>query len=255
MVKGKHVLVGIFRLGLLPASLLAQDKPPAPYFITYDHYMEDPDELELATNVVSGHERGLNTFLGNFNEFEYGIRKWWTTEFYLDWQHTKHEGSLFTGFRIENRFRLFLEPHKINPILYVEYEHLNGADKTLKEIVGFDSKEDLEAPNSETREEHEREIEAKRSFQPDWRMNLLKILMQNLHGERWNLIPVGLSCPLAAAIGNRCTFCASRFAAGLEVYGGWGHGATSHQRHLPVRCSTVCFRSSETVIRFSPGWA
>ena len=48
---------------------------------------------------------------------------------YLDWQHTKHEGSLFTGFRFENRFRPFLEEHRINPVFYVEYEHVNGADK------------------------------------------------------------------------------------------------------------------------------
>jgi len=38
----------------------------------------------------------------------------------------------------------------INPVLYVQYEPLNGADKTLTEIVGFDSKENLRVPNRES---------------------------------------------------------------------------------------------------------
>ena len=68
---------------------------------------------------------------------------------------------MFTGFRIENPFRLLREEHTINPVLYVEYEHLNGADKTLKEIVGFDSKEDLRIPNSVASQKTEHEIDTK----------------------------------------------------------------------------------------------
>lgn len=262
MVKVKHVLVGIFSaLGLLPSSLLGQEKmPPVPYFITYDHYMEEVDALEIATSFVSGRSRGLNTFLGNWIEFEYGARKWWTTAFYVNWQHTQHEGSLFTGFRFENRFRLFLEPHKINPVLYVEYEHLNGADKTLKEIVGFDSKEDLTVPNSESREEREREIETKLILSSEigeWNFSENFIAVKNLHGEKWEFgYAAGVSRPLAAAKGNRCTFCAERFAAGLEVYGGlgiWGDVTVrgTSQYIAPV---VVWALPSETVIRFSPGW-
>src|SRR5215468_3333442 len=156
------ILVGFFLfLGLLPTSLHAQDVLHTPYFVTYDHYLEEVDALEVGTSAVVGKDHDLNTFIGGFTEFEYGARRWWTSEFYLDWQHTRHEGSLFTGFRWENRFRPFLEPHKINPVLYVEYEHLNGADKTLKEIVGFDGVADLAVPNSEAREEHGNELETK----------------------------------------------------------------------------------------------
>ena len=132
MVRVKNALIGLFAaLGLLPALVLAQERTPTPYFVAYDHYMEEPGALEIGTSPVLGRAHGLNTFLGALNEFEYGARRWWTTEFYIDWQHTRHEGSLFTGFRFENRFRPFLEPHRINPILYVEYAHINGADKTL----------------------------------------------------------------------------------------------------------------------------
>ena len=60
---------------------------------------------------------------------------------------------MFTGFRIENRFSLLPGDHRIKPVLYVEYEHLNEADKTLKEIVGFDAQEDFLVPNSVARED------------------------------------------------------------------------------------------------------
>jgi len=261
MIRLKRVLIGLFSgLGLLPASLLAQDRIQSPYFITYDYHLEEVDALELAINPVLGRDHDINTFLGDWNEFEYGARKWWTTEFYLDWQHTKHEGSVFTGFRFENRFRPFLESHWINPVLYVEYEHLNGADKTLKEIVGFDSKEDLNVPNSEAREEAEHEFETKLILSSDiglWNLSENFIGVKNIHEGVWEFgYSVGLSRPLAAPSGNRCTFCPERFAAGVEMYGGlgeWGRftlGGTS-QYIAPVFLWSL---PSETTIRVSPGW-
>src|SRR5439155_1621736 len=145
-------------LGVLASPGLAQERP---YFITYDHHMEEPGNLEVATNPVIGEARGISTFIGNWTEFEYGAKGWWTSEFYVDSQHTLHDGGLLTGFRFENRFRLLLGEHRINPVLYVEYEHINGADKTLKEVVGFDRKEGYAKPNWETRLEHEGEFETK----------------------------------------------------------------------------------------------
>src|SRR5262249_40359675 len=140
------------------ATLFAQERP---YFVTYDHHMEEPGSLELAVNPVLGRSPALNSFIGSWTEIEYGAKGWWTTEFYLDSQHTRREGGLFTRFRFENRFRLLNREHRFNPVLYLEYEHVNGADKTLKEIVGFDGKSDQAVPNAEARFEHEREIETK----------------------------------------------------------------------------------------------
>src|SRR5262249_26792068 len=106
VTKVKHALIGLFvSFGLLSMLGLAQEKTPTPYFVVYDHYMEELDALEIGTSPVLGRAHGINTFLGVLTEFEYGARKWWTTELYIDWQHTRHEGSLFTGFRFENRFR------------------------------------------------------------------------------------------------------------------------------------------------------
>jgi len=57
------------------------------------------------------------------------LKGWWTTEFYLDGLSTA-ENTLFTGYRWENRFRVLPREHWINPVLYVEFANINGADKT-----------------------------------------------------------------------------------------------------------------------------
>src|SRR5262249_34951650 len=189
-----------------------------------DHYLEEPDELEIRSDSVIGKDQSINTFLGSFTEFEYGARHWWTTEVYLDWQHTWDEGSVFTGLRFENRFRPLLEQHRINPVLYVEYEHLNGADKTLKEIVGFDGTADVAEHNSVTRHEHERELETKLILSSDiglWNVAENFIGVKNLTGGPWEFgYAFGVSRQLAASTGKHCTFCSERFVAGVEVYGG-----------------------------------
>ena len=86
-------------------------------------------------------------------EFEYGVKGWWTSEVYLDWQTTRGQGALFTGYRWENRFRLSMREHWINPVFYVEFEDINGADKSLLEIVNHDGQDDLVAQRGAAREE------------------------------------------------------------------------------------------------------
>jgi hypothetical protein len=246
--------------GLLPSSIFAQDRIHSPYFVTYDHYLEGVDELEIATTFVNGRDPAINNFVSNYTEFEYGARKWWTTELYIDWQHTNHEGNLFTGYRWENRFRPFLEPHKVNLVLYAEYEHLNGADKSLKEIVGFDGVADLAEPMSETREEKEREIETKLIFSSQigqWNLSENFIGAKGIHGGKWEFgYAVGLSRPLAAPTGRRCTFCAEKFSAGIEVYGGLGEWGDFTFRNTSQYIAPTVLWSlpSETNIQFSPGW-
>src|SRR5215467_10667045 len=154
--------IGLFStLILLSVCAYGQDEINSPYFVAYDHYMEELRSLDIEADAVVGQAHDINTFVGVAPQFEYGTMKWWTTELYLDMQHTNHEGSLFTGFRIENRFRLFLEEHKINPVLYVEYENVNGADKILKEVVGFDSRADFAVPNNVARHDKEHEMEGR----------------------------------------------------------------------------------------------
>src|SRR5690348_16377698 len=108
----------------LSALVLAVMAPPAawggegPFFITYTHQMEEPGNLEIAVKNVTGKPGGGDRFLGHSTELEYGVTGWWTSEWYLDGQVTSGESALFTGYRWENRFRLFPQEHWINPVLY-----------------------------------------------------------------------------------------------------------------------------------------
>lgn len=213
-------------LSLFPSRGLAQE---APYFVTYDHHLEEPGNLELSTNALLGlAPRAGNGFLGNWTEFEYGVKGWWTTEFYLDAQSTWGEGALFTGFRWENRFRPLMGEHRVNPVLYAEYENLSGADKTFKEVVGFDSGFDNLEPNSQSRLETEREIETKlilSSAFKGWNVAENFITEKNLAGsEAWEFgYALGLNRPLASAASpSPCALCRENFRAGVELYGGLG---------------------------------
>ena len=252
------LLAGAF-LFLRSESGFAQEEYEQPYFVTYSAHMEEVGTLEIEAETVSGRPEGGNRFFGNPTEFEYGISHWWTTEFYLDWQHTRHEGSLFTGFRIENRFSLLPGDHRIKPVLYVEYEHLNGADKTLKEIVGFDAQEDFLVPNSVAREERAHEVEAKLIVSGEfksWDLSGNFITEKNLHGEPWEFgYAVGLSRPLAAPTGKKCAWCREAFSVGVEAYGGLGTwndftGRGTSQYIAPVFSWTL---PSHTTFRLSPG--
>ena len=122
-------LAALFALAVTPPALRAQEKP---YFVTYDHHMEEPGDLEVAFSPVVGVPKTARTFTGSTLEIGYGAKGWWTTELYLDGQTTRGDSTIFTGYRWENRFRPLLREHWINPVLYVEFDNLNGADKSLK---------------------------------------------------------------------------------------------------------------------------
>ena len=208
-------------LFLLPVSAHAQEY----YFITYSHHMEEPGNLELATRAVSGFPQGGNSFLGNAVEFEYGVKTWWTSELYLDAQSTSGESSVFTGFRVENRFRPLLREHWINPVLYVEFEDINSADKTLLEIVGKDGRTDF--LDRSDRHEKKREAELRLILSSNfkgWNLAENLIAEKNLAGNPWEFgYSVGISRPLSLlASPQACLWCRENFSVGAELYGGLG---------------------------------
>ena len=127
----------------VPSRLQAQESP---YLVTYDHYLEEPGNLEVEYFSTLGTQRAGHDFHAGWLEFEYGATAWWTTELYLDGQTTFHDSTIFTGFRWENRFRLLPREHWINPVFYVEFENINGANKSLLEIVNHDGRDDLAVP-------------------------------------------------------------------------------------------------------------
>jgi mono/diheme cytochrome c family protein len=220
----------------LPGGAGTQERP---YFITYNHQMEEPGSLEVALHPVYGTQRGGGSFIASWLELEYGARGWWTTELYLDGQATRGQGAVFSGFRWENRFRPLLGEHRLNPVLYVELEDLNGADKTLLEVVGHDVAADHAVPNAESRRERKREVETKLILAGklhDWDLAGNLIAEKNVAGGAWEFgYAIGAGRPLALAARPRpCTLCPENFTAGVELYGGLGdaHGVglrgTSH---------------------------
>lgn len=146
-------------LAVLALAVIRALAGEGPFFVTYTHQMEEPGNLEIATKNVIGNLTRPTRFLGATTELEYGLSSWWTTEFYLDGQTKRGQSTLFTGYRWENRARLLSGEHWINSVLYVEFENINGADKTMLEIVNHDGVDDLVNPNEETRVEKKRELE------------------------------------------------------------------------------------------------
>jgi hypothetical protein len=208
----------------LPSSARAQESS---YIVAYDHYLEEPGNLEIEYFSTFGTQRGGNNFHSFWMEFEYGATAWWTTEFYLDAQTTFNENTLFTGFRWENRFRPLKREHFINPILYVEYENKNGADKILKEVEGHDVESDFLVPNAEARKDHVNELEFKlilSSTVKGWNFTQNTIAAKNLSNNPWEFgYALGASRPLALkASAKRCSLCRENFVAGVEMYGGLG---------------------------------
>ena len=209
---------------LTASAAFGQEKP---YFVTYSHDLEEPGNLEIETKTAIGQPDGANTFGAMIMELEYGARAWWTTELYLDGQTTSNESTVFTGFRFENRFRPLMREHVINPVLYVEYESITGADKALLEVVGHDGQGDLSEPNAEARQEHEHEGELKlilSSNLKNWNISENFIAEKNLGHSPWEFgYAVGASRPLrTSSSGKECVFCADKFLAGVEAYGGLG---------------------------------
>ena len=232
-----------------------------PFFITYTHQMEEPGNLEIATKNVAGKPGDGNRFLGTATEFEYGVKGWWTTEVYLDGQATGRESAIFTGYRWEHRFRLLPREHWINPVLYVEFENINGADKGLLEVVGHDGKEDIATPNAEARLEKKREIEAKlilSSHFKGWTIAENFIAEKNIRHEPYEFgYAAGVSRPLAlAARPDRCNLCPENFQVGVELYGGLGTHADFglHETSHYIAPTVAWTLANGVMFKVSPGF-
>jgi hypothetical protein len=213
---------------LLLASCRFSLAQESPYIVTYNHYLEEPGSLELEYFSTFGTQRAGNDFHAFWMEFEYGATAWWTTELYLDGQTTFRDSTVFTGFRWENRFRLLQREHLVNPVLYLEYEQISGADKILKEVEGHDVESDFTASNALLRKEHKHELELKlllSSTFKGWNVAVDPIVSKNLlPSEPWEFAyAVGAGRPLALkASPKRCSLCLENLVAGVEMYGGLG---------------------------------
>jgi hypothetical protein len=212
---------------LLLFLALAAFGQEAPNFVTYDHHMEEAGNLEISTQSTVGFQKhNLPAYWGQLLEFEYGVTDWWSSALYLEGASQQHDSTVFTGWRVESRFRPLQGEHKINPVLYFEFEDINEASRIKKEVVGHaqPSGESL----SELRGDKARELEGKLILSSDvhnWNIAENFILEKNLtqnEGIEFGYA-LGAYRPLVAmAAAKDCTFCPENFMAGMELYGGLG---------------------------------
>jgi len=250
-----------FHLLLLLPLALPTLAAEGPFFITYTHQMEEPGNLEISFRGVTGKPSGANRFYGVTGEFEYGVRAWWTSEVYLEGQTTNGDSTVFTGSRWENRFRLLPREHWINPVLYVEFENINGANRSLLEVVGHDGEDDLTGANAPARQEKQREVETKlilSSHLRGWTLAENFIAEKNVRHAPFEFgYSLGVSRPLAlAARPSACRLCPENMQAGLELYGGLGtHSEFGLHETAHYLAPTLAWQvGASTSIKLSPGF-
>ena len=211
-------------LSMLCGSARAQEPP---YVVAYSDVLEEPGNLEFATQNLYSTPKDANPFYAQTVEVEYGITAWWTAETYLQGQTTAHDSTIFTGFRFENRFRPLRRSHWVNPIVYVEYEDISQADKSFLEVTGNHVIQDQQVANAPLRRDVERSVEGKliaSSYVKGFNFSENIIAEKNISNEPWEFgYAVGVSRPLASeASSGHCVFCRQYFAVGGELFGGLG---------------------------------
>ena len=204
----------------------AQTAEP-PYFVTYSDVLEEPGNLEVASQNLGAAPKDANAFYSQTVEFEYGVTAWYTTEVYVQGQTTLNDSTVFTGFRWENRFRPLRSTHWINPVIYIEYEDHSQADKSFLEITDHAVISDQQVSNALLRNSVERAMEGKLILSSTFNgFNLSEnfIAEKNLTNEPWEFgYAVGASRSLASAGSSKdCKFCRQYFTVGAELFGGLG---------------------------------
>src|SRR5574340_296645 len=220
----RYPLLAVGLCWLAAVAAAAQEKP---YFVTYDHHLEEPGNLEISwMNTVGVQRNRLPTYWAPFLELGYGVTAWWTSELYLEGQSRPGDSTIFTGWRLENRFRPLAREHRVNPILYFEFEDTNEGSRIQKEVVGH--AEPLEEPNAVLRGKRARELEMKlilSSQVRDWNIAENFIAEKSLSEDEGFEFgyALGVSRPLSRLASARaCRFCRENFSAGVEFYGGLG---------------------------------
>lgn len=250
-----------FALLLLLGCMTLAHGQEAPYFVTYDHHLEEPGNLEIETSATAGIPRsGQQLFVAPYMEIEYGVTGRWTSELYLESQATSGDSAVFTGWRLENRFRPLKREHGINPVLYLEYENVNEASRIMKEVEGHS--EISSERNAELSRTAVHELEAKlilSSDVHDWNLAGNFLATKNFSASEGFEFgyALGVAHPLArVASGKQCRLCRENFVAGLEMYGGLGStlDLSLHETAHYVAPAIAWQMSDNSSLRFSAGF-
>ncbi len=128
------VIIGIGVLSVWAGAALAGN---GANFVLYNHHTAEAGEMEVMLMSDFGQDPDGTRYTAQMVEFELGVTDRWTMEFMVEGQATFGEGGYnFTGFRLENRYRLFEYGTFLNPVIYVEYESLSDDTLYLMEMSG-----------------------------------------------------------------------------------------------------------------------
>ncbi len=129
---GAFIAVILGALAVHPAAVFAGN---GANFVLYNHHTAETGEAEIMFMNDFGEEPNGSRYNAQMIEAELGITDQWTTEFMVE-GYTSSGGFNFTGFRWENRYRLFDYGTFLNPVVYFEYEDLSKDTKYLMEVSG-----------------------------------------------------------------------------------------------------------------------
>lgn len=112
------------------------------YFTTYSHHIKRGEkELMLMndfTRPSQPHQAdGQKDYASQMVEFEWNVTDRFVSELMIESFADSGGEKRFTGFRWENRFRLFKDEVFLNPMVYMEYEHLKRATRYKMETSGW----------------------------------------------------------------------------------------------------------------------
>lgn len=124
---------------LIPGAAMAGN---GGYFTSYDHRVERGELEVMFMNDVTAPSSvnradGQNNYASQMVEIEYGVTDQYASELMLESFVDADGLARFTGFRWENRYRLFKRETLLNPVLYSEYEHLDLATRYKMEVSGW----------------------------------------------------------------------------------------------------------------------
>ena len=248
----------IILLFIATRDSLAQENP---FFVTYNHHLEEPGNLEVEVSSTTDVPRnGQRFYSAPYMELEYGVTARWTSELYLEGQSTWGDSTVFTGWRWENRYQPLEREHWINPVLYLEYEDINEASRIQKEVEGGGP--DLSSRNALLTPGRNHELESKlilSSDYHDWNISENFTAAKNFsqsEGVEFGYA-FGVSRPLATlASGANCRFCRENFILGAEIYGGLGStlGFGVHDTAHYIAPVLWWMVSDNSTLRFSPGF-
>jgi hypothetical protein len=106
-------------------------------FVLYDHHTDEKGETEV--NLFSDFSNAVGDeprYSAQLFELERALTDLWEAALYLEGDNLDGEDYLFSGLRIESRYRLFDYGAFLNPVLYVEYESLHPDHKYLLDVTG-----------------------------------------------------------------------------------------------------------------------